>query len=93
MQLQLLRRNSDLILSFYDAPFTYRPLSLATPDGQIQSAGVLLAGLLIWYDPRWKWADPIATLFFVGLVRTTLVAFPSLFWSAAAFPVLLLFRC
>ncbi|CAM9620421.1 unnamed protein product [Ectocarpus sp. 6 AP-2014] len=34
----------------------------------VQSAGVLLAGLLIWYDPRWKWADPIATLFFVGLV-------------------------
>ncbi|CAM9412029.1 unnamed protein product [Pylaiella littoralis] len=34
----------------------------------IQSAGVLLAGLLIWYDARWKWADPVATLFFVGLV-------------------------
>ncbi|CBJ30574.1 cation efflux family protein [Ectocarpus siliculosus] len=34
----------------------------------VQSAGVLLAGLLIWYDLRWKWADPIATLFFVGLV-------------------------
>ncbi|CAN0391624.1 unnamed protein product, partial [Ectocarpus sp. 13 AM-2016] len=34
----------------------------------VQSVGVLLAGLLIWYDPRWKWADPIATLFFVGLV-------------------------
>ncbi|CAN0388860.1 unnamed protein product, partial [Laminaria digitata] len=34
----------------------------------IQSAGVLVAGLLIWYNPRWKWADPIATLFFVALV-------------------------
>ncbi|CAN0480522.1 unnamed protein product, partial [Scytosiphon promiscuus] len=35
----------------------------------IQSVGVLVAGLLIWYNPRWKWADPIATLFFVALVR------------------------
>eukprot|EP00903_Cladosiphon_okamuranus_P011809 g11097.t1 len=34
----------------------------------VQSSGVLLAGLLIWYDPRLKWVDPIATLFFVALV-------------------------
>ncbi|CAM9324062.1 unnamed protein product [Ascophyllum nodosum] len=34
----------------------------------VQSLGVLLAGLLIWYDPRWQWADPISTLLFVCLV-------------------------
>ena len=33
------------------------------PPWQIQSLGMLLAGLLIWYNPRWRWADPISTLF------------------------------
>lgn len=37
---------------------------------QLQSIGVIVAGLLIWYDPRWKWADPIVTLIFVGLVSS-----------------------
>lgn len=35
---------------------------------KIQSVGALIAGLLIWWDSRLKWADPIATLVFVGLV-------------------------
>ncbi|CAN0414293.1 unnamed protein product, partial [Discosporangium mesarthrocarpum] len=35
----------------------------------VQSVGILLAGLLIWYNPKWKWADPVVTLMFVVLVR------------------------
>mmetsp|Transcript_17349 Transcript_17349/g.25717 ORF Transcript_17349/g.25717 Transcript_17349/m.25717 type:complete len:407 (+) Transcript_17349:25-1245(+) len=33
-----------------------------------QSIGVLIAGLLIWWKPNWKIADPIVTLIFVVLV-------------------------
>merc|ERR1719162_2239629 len=33
-----------------------------------QSVGVLIAGLLIWYNPNWHIMDPIITLIFCGLV-------------------------
>jgi zinc transporter 2 len=34
----------------------------------IQSVGVALAGLLIWYKPEWQIIDPICTFLFSGLV-------------------------
>lgn len=34
----------------------------------IQSIGVLIASALIWYNPSWRIADPICTLFFSILV-------------------------
>jgi len=40
----------------------------------LQSIGVALAGLLIWYkqdDPRWALADPICTFIFAALVLLT----------------------
>ncbi|KAG5187163.1 cation efflux protein [Tribonema minus] len=34
----------------------------------LQSVGVLGAGLIIWYKPEWRLADPLCTLVFVVLV-------------------------
>ncbi|KDO25605.1 hypothetical protein SPRG_08904 [Saprolegnia parasitica CBS 223.65] len=39
----------------------------------IQSLGVCLAGGLIWYEPKWQVADPIATFLFSILVLGTTV--------------------
>ena len=33
-----------------------------------QAAAVLIAGLIIWYNPKWQLADPICTLIFSVLV-------------------------
>ena len=34
----------------------------------LQSIGVFLTGLVIWYNPAWAWVDPIITLFFCVMV-------------------------
>mmetsp|Transcript_28325 Transcript_28325/g.77761 ORF Transcript_28325/g.77761 Transcript_28325/m.77761 type:complete len:487 (+) Transcript_28325:39-1499(+) len=34
----------------------------------MQSLGVLVAGLAIWYNPEWTWVDPICTLVFCAFV-------------------------
>ena len=34
----------------------------------LQSVGVLIAGLIIWYNPQWAWVDPVCTLFFCACV-------------------------
>ena len=34
----------------------------------MQSLGVLIAGLAIWYNPKWTIVDPICTLFFCAIV-------------------------
>ena len=39
----------------------------------IQSAGVCIAGALVWYKPEWQIADPIATFVFSVLVLGTTV--------------------
>ncbi|KAH9096877.1 hypothetical protein LEN26_017218 [Aphanomyces euteiches] len=39
----------------------------------IQSLGVCVAGALIWYNPKWQVADPIATFLFSILVLGTTV--------------------
>ncbi|EQC37758.1 hypothetical protein SDRG_04785 [Saprolegnia diclina VS20] len=39
----------------------------------IQSLGVCLAGGLIWYEPKWQVADPIATFLFSILVLGTTI--------------------
>jgi len=33
-----------------------------------QSAGVLIAGLILWVQPTWYWIDPVCTIFFSLLV-------------------------
>lgn len=37
----------------------------------IQSVGVMLAAALIWYDPKWRIADPLTTFLFSILVLFT----------------------
>lgn len=37
----------------------------------MQSLGVLIAGLAIWYNPKWTIVDPISTLFFCAVVCKT----------------------
>ncbi|ETV66772.1 hypothetical protein H257_16858 [Aphanomyces astaci] len=39
----------------------------------IQSLGVCIAGALIWYNPKWQVADPVATFLFSILVLYTTV--------------------
>ena len=39
----------------------------------VQSVGVCIAGALIWYEPKWQIADPIATFLFSILVLITTV--------------------
>ena len=47
------------------------PLKNTLPGDLIQNIGVALAGLLIWWDPTWKIADPICTWIFAIIVMVT----------------------
>jgi zinc transporter 2 len=44
----------------------------------IQSIGVAIAGILIWYNPTWKIVDPICTIIFGIIVMITTL---SMLWS------------
>jgi zinc transporter 2 len=37
----------------------------------LQSVGVMIGGAVIWYEPRWKFIDPVCTLIFSVLVLCT----------------------
>ncbi len=42
------------------------------------SLGVLIAGIVIWFQPTWHIIDPICTIFFAGLVfHSTIEVFRS----------------
>jgi len=46
----------------------------------VQSAGVMMAAALIWYEPRWRLADPICSFVFAILVLGTTTR---LIWQAS----------